>query len=147
MISVCKQRAIYSKGMLLPKFVPLTNKHKGKRRSPRYPFYRRMGDTRAGLADMEKWKFFYPTGTRIPAPSGRPARSQSLYRLMFCICNTWIWRPVNFPLSFHPPMNDYEGNRGMQGTQFENVYTRLYIYIYIYISIDFQVLFKYSTMC
>jgi hypothetical protein len=26
-------------------------------------------------------KIFYPTGTRTPAPPGRPARSQSLYRL------------------------------------------------------------------
>jgi hypothetical protein len=28
-------------------------------------------------------KFFDPTGTRTPAPPGRPARSQSLYRLRY----------------------------------------------------------------
>jgi hypothetical protein len=41
-------------------------------------------DPLAGLDDMEKRKFFfYPTGTRTPTPLGRPARSQSLYRLSY----------------------------------------------------------------
>jgi hypothetical protein len=58
---------------------------------PLYPWQRSPGthyiggwvDPRAGLDDMEKWKFFYPTGTRSPAPPGRPAHSQSLYRLTY----------------------------------------------------------------
>jgi 2-polyprenyl-6-methoxyphenol hydroxylase-like FAD-dependent oxidoreductase len=37
---------------------------------------------RTGLDDMEKWKFFPPPGLEL-RPLGRPARSQSLYRLRY----------------------------------------------------------------
>jgi hypothetical protein len=40
-------------------------------------------DPRAGLDDMEKWKFFTLPGLGTPASPGRPARSQSLYRLSY----------------------------------------------------------------
>jgi hypothetical protein len=39
-------------------------------------------DPRAGLDDMEKWKFLLPPGLEL-RPLGRPARSQSLYRLRY----------------------------------------------------------------
>jgi hypothetical protein len=39
-------------------------------------------DPRAGLDDMEKWKFFTLPGLEL-LPPGRPARSQSLYRLSY----------------------------------------------------------------
>jgi hypothetical protein len=39
-------------------------------------------DPRAGLDDMEKWKFLALPGLELPPP-GRPARSQSLYRLSY----------------------------------------------------------------
>jgi hypothetical protein len=39
-------------------------------------------DPRAGLTDMEKWKFLTPPGLEL-RPLGRPARSQSLYRLRY----------------------------------------------------------------
>jgi hypothetical protein len=53
-------------------------------KSPRYPFYRRLGgpQSRSGRYGEVKL-FFYPIGTRTPAPLGRPARSQSLYRLSY----------------------------------------------------------------
>jgi hypothetical protein len=50
-------------------------------KSPRYPFNRRLGGPRAGLDDMEKWKFFTLPGLELPPPAGCPARSQALYRL------------------------------------------------------------------
>jgi hypothetical protein len=37
---------------------------------------------RAGLDDMEKWKFLPPTGLEL-RPFGRAARSQSLYSLRY----------------------------------------------------------------
>jgi hypothetical protein len=37
---------------------------------------------KAGLDDMEKWKFLRPSGLE-PRPLGRPARNQSLYRLSY----------------------------------------------------------------
>jgi hypothetical protein len=39
-------------------------------------------DTRAGLDDMEKGKFLPSPGLEL-RPLGRPARSQSLYRLRY----------------------------------------------------------------
>jgi hypothetical protein len=39
-------------------------------------------DPRAGLDDMEKWKFLPYRDSNSPLP-GRPARSQSLYRLSY----------------------------------------------------------------
>jgi hypothetical protein len=39
-------------------------------------------DPRDGLNDMEKWKFLTPPGLEL-RPLGRPARSQSLYRLSY----------------------------------------------------------------
>jgi hypothetical protein len=37
---------------------------------------------RAGMDDMEKWKFLPPSGSEI-RPLGRPSHSQSLYRLSY----------------------------------------------------------------
>jgi hypothetical protein len=37
---------------------------------------------RAGLDDMKEWKFLPPPGLELQ-PLGRPARSQSLYRLRY----------------------------------------------------------------
>jgi hypothetical protein len=51
-------------------------------KSPRYPLYRRLLNPRAGLNDMEKWKFFTLPGLELRS-LGRPARSQSLYRLRY----------------------------------------------------------------
>jgi hypothetical protein len=39
-------------------------------------------DPRAGLDEMEKWKFLTLPGLE-PRPLSRPARSQSLYRLRY----------------------------------------------------------------
>jgi hypothetical protein len=39
-------------------------------------------DPRAGLDDMEEWKFLTLPGLKL-RPHGRPARSQSLYRLRY----------------------------------------------------------------
>jgi hypothetical protein len=52
--------------------------------SARYPLYRRLGgpQSRSGRYGVVKI-FFCPTGTRTPASPGRPARSQSLYRLSY----------------------------------------------------------------
>jgi hypothetical protein len=52
-------------------------------KSPRYPFYRRLGGPQSRSEPYGEVKIFYPTGTRTPAPPGRPARSQSLYRLSY----------------------------------------------------------------
>jgi hypothetical protein len=46
-------------------------------KSPRYPFYRRFGGPQSRSGRYGEVKIFYPTGTRTPAPPGRPARSQS----------------------------------------------------------------------
>jgi hypothetical protein len=52
-------------------FTPLPGK------SPRYPFYRRLGGPQNRSGRYREVKFFYPTGTRTPA------RSQPLYRLSY----------------------------------------------------------------
>jgi hypothetical protein len=52
-------------------------------KSPRYSFYRRLGGPQSRSGRYGEVKTFYPTGTRTPAPPGRPARSQSLYRLSY----------------------------------------------------------------
>jgi hypothetical protein len=52
-------------------------------KSPRYPFYRRLGGPQSRSGRYGEVKMFYPTGTRTPAPPGRPARSQSPYRLSY----------------------------------------------------------------
>jgi hypothetical protein len=52
-------------------------------KSPRYPFYRRLGGPQSRSGRYGEAKIFYPTGTRTPAPLGRPAHSQSLYRLRY----------------------------------------------------------------
>jgi hypothetical protein len=52
-------------------------------KSPRYPFYRRLGGPQRRSGRYGEVKIFYPIGTRTPAPPGRPARSQSLYRLSY----------------------------------------------------------------
>jgi hypothetical protein len=49
--------------------------------SPHYPLGR-LGGPRAGVDDMEKWKFLPPLVLE-PRPLGGPARSQSLYRLSY----------------------------------------------------------------
>jgi hypothetical protein len=52
-------------------------------KSLRYPFYRRLGGPQSQSGRYGEVKIFYSNGTRTPAPSGRPARSQSLYRLSY----------------------------------------------------------------
>jgi hypothetical protein len=47
-------------------------------KSPRYPFYRRLGWPQSQSGRYGEVKIFYHTGTRTPASTGRPARSQSL---------------------------------------------------------------------
>jgi hypothetical protein len=47
----------------------------------RYPFYRRLGGPQSRSGRYGEVKIFYPIGTRTPALPGRPAHSQSLYRL------------------------------------------------------------------
>jgi hypothetical protein len=53
-----------------------------RRKNPRYPLDRRLGEpqSRSGLPGGEK--ILVPTGTRTPT-LGRPASSQSLYRLSY----------------------------------------------------------------
>jgi hypothetical protein len=52
---------------------------------PGYPFYRevRLGGPQSQSGRYGEVKIFYTTGTLNPAPPGRPARSQSLYRLSY----------------------------------------------------------------
>jgi hypothetical protein len=54
-----------------------------RERAPPYPFYSRLGGPQSRSERYGEVKIFYPTGTRDPAPPGRPARSQSLYRLSY----------------------------------------------------------------
>jgi hypothetical protein len=56
-------------------------------------------DPRAGLDDMDKSTLFYPTGTRTPVPPGPPARSQSLYRLIYLGSYTYQYEGINVKLS------------------------------------------------
>jgi hypothetical protein len=42
-------------------------------KSPRYPFYRRLGGPHSRSGQYGEVKIFDPTGTRTPAPPGRPA--------------------------------------------------------------------------
>jgi hypothetical protein len=50
----------------------------------RYPFNRRLGEPQSRSGRCGEVNIFYPTGTRTPTPPpGRPARSQSLYRLSY----------------------------------------------------------------
>jgi hypothetical protein len=49
---------------------------------PRYPLLRRLVDPRAGLDEVEKRKFLTLKELEL-RPLGRPARSQSLYRLRY----------------------------------------------------------------
>jgi hypothetical protein len=49
---------------------------------PLYPLDRRWVGPRAGLDDVEKRKILLQTGLKL-RPLGRPARSQSLYRLSY----------------------------------------------------------------
>jgi hypothetical protein len=53
-----------------------------RRKSPRYPFYRRLGGPQSRSGRRGKEKFLDPTGTRIPTPRslGRPTHILSLYR-------------------------------------------------------------------
>jgi hypothetical protein len=50
-------------------------------KSTRYPFYRRLGGPQSRSERYGEVKIFDPTWTRTPAPPGRSAPSQSLYRL------------------------------------------------------------------
>jgi hypothetical protein len=51
-------------------------------RAPRYPLNKRLVDPRAGLDNVEKRKLLTLPGLEL-RPLGRPARSQSLYRLSY----------------------------------------------------------------
>jgi hypothetical protein len=51
-------------------------------KSARYPLYRRLGGAQCQSGRRSEHKILYPTGTRT-RPLGRPARSQSLYRLRY----------------------------------------------------------------
>jgi hypothetical protein len=46
-------------------------------KSPRYPFYRRLGGPQGRSGRYGEVKILYPTGTRTPAPPGRPRVSQA----------------------------------------------------------------------
>jgi hypothetical protein len=52
-----------------------------RRKSPRHPLDRRLGGPQSRSGRRGGEKILNPTGTRIPTP-GRPACSQSLYRLL-----------------------------------------------------------------
>jgi hypothetical protein len=52
-------------------------------KGPRYPFYRRLGGPQSWSGRYGEVNIFYLIGTRTPAPPGRPASSQSLYRLSY----------------------------------------------------------------
>jgi hypothetical protein len=54
--------------------------HPGK--SPRYPLDRRLGGPQGRSGRHGEEKILDPTGTQL-RPLGRPARSQSLYRLRY----------------------------------------------------------------
>jgi hypothetical protein len=59
------------------------------------PIGKKVGYTpRAGLADIEKWKFLTLSGLEL-RPLGRPARSQSPYRLHYPISGTMKGRLDN----------------------------------------------------
>jgi hypothetical protein len=51
-------------------------------KSPRYPWIGGWVGPRAGLDDVEKRTYLTPPGLEL-RPLGRPARSQSLYRLLY----------------------------------------------------------------
>jgi hypothetical protein len=55
------------------------------RKSPRYPFYGTLGGPQSLSERYGEVNIFYPIGTRTPAPPGRPAHSQSLYRLSYVV--------------------------------------------------------------
>jgi hypothetical protein len=61
------------------------------RESPRYPLYKKLGGPRAGLDDIEKWKFLNLPGREL-WPLGRPTYSQSLYWLRYPGSH---WRTAN----------------------------------------------------
>jgi hypothetical protein len=52
-------------------------------KSPRYPFYKRLGGPQSQSERYGEVTIFYPKGTQTPAPPGRPVRSQWLYRLSY----------------------------------------------------------------
>jgi hypothetical protein len=54
-----------------------------------------LGGPRACLDDMEKWKFLPPPGLEL-RPLGRPARSQSLYRLRYS-GSYILWHVIPLP--------------------------------------------------
>jgi hypothetical protein len=54
-----------------------------RERAPSTYFIGGWVDPRARSGRYGEVKIFYPTGTRTPALPGRPARSQSLYRLSY----------------------------------------------------------------
>jgi hypothetical protein len=58
-------------------------------KSPRYPFYRRLGGPQSRSGRYGEVNISYPTGIRTLAPPGRPARSQSLYRLSYLGSQNW----------------------------------------------------------
>jgi hypothetical protein len=68
---------------------------------PRYPFYRRFGRPQSRSGRYGEVKNFYPTGTRNPAPQGRPAGSQSLYRLSISQKNCFLSQLVRFNVCEH----------------------------------------------
>jgi hypothetical protein len=61
-------------------FTPRLLYPRGK--SPRYPLHRRLGRPQSPSRDVEKRKFLTLLGVEL-RPLGRPARSQSLYRLRY----------------------------------------------------------------
>jgi hypothetical protein len=67
----------------------------------RYPFYRRFGGTQNRCGRYGEVKIFYPTGTRTPAPPGRAARSQSLYRLSYPGSLCYLCGSAKLPLLPH----------------------------------------------
>jgi hypothetical protein len=66
-------------------------------KSPRYSFYKRLGGPQSRSGRYGEVKIVYPTGTRTPAPPGRPARSQSLYRRSYSGSEVLICVPSGSP--------------------------------------------------
>jgi hypothetical protein len=52
-------------------------------KEPQYPLDRRLGGPQSRSGRHGEVKILDPTGTRNSDPSGRPAHSQSLYRLRY----------------------------------------------------------------
>jgi hypothetical protein len=85
---------------------------------------------RVGLGDMEKWKFLLPPGLEL-RPLGRPARSQSLYRL-------------RYPDPSPPP--SAEANNEWSSTSTPHFFIAWYLRLRINVTLT-QMLYSLGTEC